>query len=191
MSAEIATLDRVRNAVTTLRQRGVKPTANRVIELIGGGGKSRVLEHLRSLRAPADDPDSVPPSVLEIARMALSDIYEAGRKAEADKTRAASERLSIVVEEQDAQIMELDQEIGRLVSSVEVLESRLRDSDAVADALKEQILGIERSNAELQSQLDAEEHSSTDGLKAALARFEALVEEAVSVQSNNRQGSKK
>ena len=107
MSAEIASLERVRQAVETIRRRNGKPTADNVISVIGGGSKKTVLSHLRTLRDPQPVDDGVPPTVIEIARTALSEIYRAGGQSEADRSRAILERLSLSLDEQEAQIEEL------------------------------------------------------------------------------------
>ncbi len=46
MTAEIATLDKVRAAVEQLHHDGLKATADGVISLVGGGSKPTVLKHM-------------------------------------------------------------------------------------------------------------------------------------------------
>lgn len=181
MSAEVATLDKVRQAAETLRRKGVRPTADRIIELIGGS-KSTVLEHLRALRSTAAEADELPISVIEMVRASLMDVYRAGRSAEAEKVRGATERLSQVVEEQDAQIEELMLDNERLTSSNEQSERKTRESSAAEAASTDRVRQLEAENADLKAQLAAARASASQELRDALSRVESIVRSAADLE---------
>ncbi|WIJ25056.1 DNA-binding protein [Devosia sp. RR2S18] len=175
MSSEIATLERVKGAVVALRQGGSKVTASKVMDLIGGGSKSTIIAHMRTLRNGAGDEQEVPAAVIEMARSALSDIYEAGRRAEADKLRAWSERMSLVVDEQDAEIQEFADECSRLEQATDNLSDQLQQLAAENAALHARSEKLEAENSELGRQLAEERGRATDELQKALSRVEVLV----------------
>lgn len=180
MSAEIATLDRVRQAAERLRRNGVRPTADRVIELIGGG-KATVLEHLRTLRATPMVEDEVPSSVVDMVRSALEDVYRAGRNAEVEKVRTATEKMSQFVDEQDAQIAELMLDLERLSSANEQLERQLEAGSVSVAEADERARNLEIENAELKSQLAAARASASEELRQALERVEQMVISAAGI----------
>jgi len=144
MSAEIATIERVRSAVEELRRAGQSPTADAVIRLIGGS-KRTVLTHMRSLRDAAPEQDDIPPTVVEMLRPVARDIYRTGEQAALDSMRATADRLSRIVDDQDAQIAELVAENERLESEHASL---VRDRDAAISELSE-LRGRIRADAEI------------------------------------------
>lgn len=146
MSAEIATIERVRSAVEELRRAGQSPTADAVIRLIGGS-KRTVLTHLRALRDAGPAQDDMPTAVLEMMRPVARDIYRAGQQAESDATRTATERMSRVIADQDVQITELLAENERLESEQASL---ARDRDAAISELADM-----RSRISADTQIDA------------------------------------
>lgn len=176
MSAEIASLEEVKRALAALRQAGVKVTATKVIEHIGGGSKSTILAHMRTLRNGADDAEEVPAAVIAMARPMLSNIYEAGRRAEAEKLRAWSERMSIVMEEQDAQIQELVEECSRLDGVAADLGKQLKRTTTENGILQGRVQEAQAAAAELDRQLSAERGRAAASLQDALARIERLVD---------------
>lgn len=181
MSAEIATLDKVRQAVERLRRNGVRPTADRIVEQIGGG-KATVLEHLRTLRSVPFVEDDVPPSVMDMARSAVKEVYRAGRAAEAEKVRATTERMSQFVDEQDAQIAELMHDLDRLSSANEQLQCRVEDCSASVAEADKRARNLETENAELKSQLAAARASASEELRQALERVEQMVISATGIE---------
>ncbi|NGP16537.1 DNA-binding protein [Devosia aurantiaca] len=175
MSNQIATFERVRDVVETLRKRNVAPTADRVIAMVGGGSKSTVLSHLKRLRdAPMDD-DAIPPSVMDAARVALNEVYLAGRSAEADTVRAATERLSQAVREQDAQIEELAGLNERLEWSKAQLIKQLKAVKADHEAAVERAEALAKENDGLRSELAVERQNSQTRVQDTLARVERLL----------------
>ena len=182
MSAEIATIDRVRQAVATLRKKDVRVTADRVIELIGGGGKKTVLDHLRTLRTGTVEPDEVPPAVIELARAALGDIFQAGRTAEADRTRAATHRLASSLEDLDAQIQELSDANQNLEAEVKSLKLLLDQARTSEEESGRRLAAAEGTIVDLRAELASGRESAAADLLGALERFEALVEEASSTK---------
>lgn len=178
MSGEIATFERVRDVVETMRKRGVSPTADRVIAMVGGGSKTTVLAHLKRLRDAQPETEAVPASVLDLARDALCDIYLAGRSAEASTVRAATERLSQVVSDQDAQIEELADQNTRLEWSKEQLVKQLHQALAERQEFLDR---AERSEAEvttLRGQLSEERGKVDADLRNTLAKMEHVLSKA-------------
>jgi len=159
MSAEIATIERVRSAVEELRRAGQSPTADAVIRLIGGS-KRTVLTHMRSLRDAAPEQDDIPPTVVEMLRPVARDIYRTGEQAATDSMRATADRLSRIVDDQDAQIAELVAENERLESANALL---VRDRDAAISELSEL-----RSRIRADAEIDA---------KTVLSKIEKLLEQ--------------
>ncbi|MEO9299864.1 DNA-binding protein [Devosia alba] len=178
MSAEIASLERVRQAVDTIRRRNGTPTADRIIELIGGGSKKTVLSHLRTLRDPQTEDDGVPAAIIEMARAALGDIYRAGGQAEADRARALAERLSTTLVELEVQIEELAEENGRSLQAIPEI-TRQRD-EAWADRTRaeQRLAEALAANRSLESDLANEWLKRSQGIEKAIARIESIVSTA-------------
>lgn len=114
MSTEVATFDRVKAAAVALRGAGEKVTADTVISHIGGGSKATVLKHLKILRSESDAQQTLPPGVLEIAMPALSALFEAGVKTEAERVSAQSARQVRMMDELESQVEELASEVIKL-----------------------------------------------------------------------------
>ena len=175
MSAEIASLERVRDAVETIRRRNGTPTADGVIVMIGGGSKKTVLSHLRTLRDPQLGDDGVPPAILELARHSLAEIFRAGGQAEADRSRILTERLSTALNEQEAQIEELADESSRHLQAIQEL-TRQRDN-AVSDRkrLEKQLAEVSAAKRALETDLAQARLKRSEGIEQAIARIETLV----------------
>lgn len=178
MSAEIASLERVRDAVETIRKRNDKPTADAVIAVIGGGSKKTVLSHMRALRETHMQDEEVPPAVMEMARTSLAEIYRAGGKAEIDRSRLLTERLSAILEEQEAQIDELAAENARCLQLIPEL-TKQRD-DAIADRLRvegrlAEAVVVQRT---LEGDLAAERTRRSESIEEVIARIEAALASA-------------
>jgi len=190
MSSEIASLDRVRHAVEILRQRGVNATADRVIGLVGGS-KTTVLQRLRELRTNVNADTVIPPAVFDIARASLIEIYEAGQRAEADRTRTANERLSIMLEEQEEQIQELADENTSLASDLAGVTDELQVARSAYDALVERLKESEATVSALRKEQEEEENTVANQLRAALERFQSMVEEADNARGKRNSSSPK
>lgn len=176
MAAEIATLEKVKAAVSILRMRGIAPTADRVIDAIGGGSKSTVLSHLKTLRNPGpEDEPELPPHLLDVARSALAEIYRAGAQAEADRSRTMSQRLSLVMSEQESQIDEFAAENARLGIQCEGLSSALKDARFEAEALLVRLKGCEQEVLEVRNELATERSANALRLDEGMQRLEALI----------------
>src|SRR6218665_770283 len=105
MSAEIATLEKVKAAVTQLHKAGQRATADAVIALIGGGSKPTVLKHLKTLREePKAVEGDVPAGVLDLARPMLVQIFAEGSKAEAARSSDQIERLHRMLGDLEAEV---------------------------------------------------------------------------------------
>ena len=178
MSAEIASLERVRQAADVLRRKGVRPTAARIIETIGGGGKSTVLEHLRVLRNAPPENEDLPISVIELIRGGIEDVYRAGRVAEAEKVRAGTERLLQVIADLDAQVQELVDDNARLEQRAGELQSQLALANEGRDEGAERLHQLQVENGSLSDQLAAARATASDELRSALGRVEDIVRSA-------------
>ena len=175
MSAEIASLDRVRDAAEILRKKGVNPTADRIIEVLGGGGKATVLAHLRTIRGEPADRGDVPAAVIDLARPALLEIYRAGRSAEHDSVRASNDRLVAVISDLDAQIDELLARNEDLEKKTAGLSETIERSAQELTDTSRRLTRLETENDRLQKTLK-EERAKTDGdLKRTLGRMEQLL----------------
>lgn len=182
MSAEIASLERVRQAVDVLRRRGVRPTADRIIETIGGGGKSTVLEHLRVLRNAPPENEDLPISVIELIRGGIEDVYRAGRAAESEKVRAGTERLLQVVAELDAQIQELMDDNARLEVRSRELETQAAEAEEARDEASVRLHELRVENGSLREQLATARATASEELRSALGRVEEIVRSAARTQ---------
>lgn len=184
MSAEIATIERVRDAVAALREKGVRPTAARVIAAIGGGSKSTVLQNLRALRDEGPMPEEIPTAVMDLVRPSVVAVFRAGRAAEAEKVRGATERLSLFIVEQDEQIAELASDNARLEQQISGLMEELGVAEATANNHIEALAEKDAEIASLRAQLLDERRSVEAGMQSALARMETLLSQSASKQEN-------
>ncbi|MBJ3786404.1 DNA-binding protein [Devosia sediminis] len=175
MSNEIATLERVRDAVAALRQSGIQATAENVIKRIGGGSKSTVIGHLRVLRTKPVEPDAVPPAVVELARSALAEIYQAGVKAEGERLRSLSERLSLLLEEQDVELQDLAVENARLENELSGLRAAHETQTGECEDLRRRLLEADQQLRLSRSEADLERNERSE---TTIARLEALLSDA-------------
>lgn len=179
MSAEIASLEKVRAAATQIRANGETATADRVIAYLGGGSKATVLRHLKVLRDADQEVDIVPPGILDMAKAALAEIYQAGVKAGADRSAAGLVRLTASIGEVEAQIEELAAENEKLVEGLESMKLE-------RDAALTRAIGLEATVAKTAQELqDARtELLQERGASAEkLAKLMARVEEGVASMS--------
>lgn len=189
MSAETATFERVRAAAAELRQRGITPTASRVLE-VTGGSKSTVLTHLRRIReGVGTEADTLPPAVLEMARSALVDVYESGRRAEIDRQRAVTERTALAFIEQEEQIVELAAENARLEASVADAEATAADQKSIASAARASMAELEAKLEKVETELSREKAEGSARLVDAMSKLDALL--ALSEMSTMMPGVKR
>lgn len=172
MSAEIASLEKVREAAAELRGSGINPTADRVITKIGGGSKATVLHHLRVLRMGSEVLDDIPLAVTELIRPAVAAIFGAGRDAEIEKTRAATERMAGL-------ITDLDEQVAELAGQNAELAKQLDDARTRIGFLEEELQRGDTRVAELRAMMSSVPGTSAIGeeVRDALARLEALFSE--------------
>lgn len=175
MSAEIASLDRVRAGVAHIRTGGGTPTADRVIAYLGGGSKATVLRHLKTLREGDAPEELVPPAVMELARSALAQIYSAGAKAEAEKSAAGLIRLTTAIEELEAQVDELDLENTAMRAQLEALQLEQRASSTLANELQASLAQSARELQASRNELVLERGASAEKLDTLMARMEESV----------------
>nr|WP_314256797.1 DNA-binding protein [uncultured Devosia sp.] len=175
MSAEIASLDRVRETVELLRRRGVAPTADRVIGLLGGGSKTTVLAHLKRLREATEGDNDIPQHVIDMARGTVQEIYRAGMAVEAERVRAATERLAQALSDQEEQIEELAAQNTDLADLNARIKTRMDELDAERVELRDRLIHIAAENEKLRSATAATSIDAGGKLKEALDRVEVLL----------------
>lgn len=173
MSAEIATLERVKAAIAGLRQTDEKVTADRIIQRLGGGSKPTVLKHMKTLRNEDVPQDPVPAVVFDMARTALADIYAAGAKAESERNRSQMERMTRVMDELDIQIEELAHENTRLTVQAGQLQSERDAAINRGEALDEELRATRADLNAARSELANERAAASVRLSEMIARFEA------------------
>ena len=105
MSAEIASIEKVRAAVAQLHLNNQRATADAVIAAIGGGSKPTVLKHLKTLRSEPQAPvEDVPVTVLDLVRPVVAQVFAEGSKAEAARSRDQIERLHRMLGDLEAEV---------------------------------------------------------------------------------------
>lgn len=175
MSAEVATFDRVRAAALGLRQRGITATADRVME-ITGGSKSTVLAHLRRMRGDSmTDQEAVPPAVIEMARPALMEVYEAGRRTEAERSRALHDRTALLIDELESQIDELASDNARLLQEASDRADTCARAREDSLALAERLSSAEETIRTLEASLASERSDGAKRLSDAMGKLDAVL----------------
>lgn len=173
MSAEIASLEKVRAAVAQLHLNHQRATADAVIAAIGGGSKPTVLKHLKTLREEPQQPaDDLPPGILDLVRPALAQIFAEGRKAEAVRTRDQIERLHRMLGDLEAEVETLGAVNTALDEQVVDLGRELDKSSKALSSAEAQIAAKDRKIEKLTAQLSEKEMAAQRKLAAAMKGFE-------------------
>ena len=173
MSAEIASLDKVRAAVAQLHLNHQRATADAVIAAIGGGSKPTVLKHLKTLREEPQQPaDDLPPGILDLVRPALAQIFAEGRKAEAVRTRDQIERLHRMLGDLEAEVETLGAVNTALDEQVVDLGRELDKSSKALSSAEAQIAAKDRKIEKLTAQLSEKEMAAQRKLAAAMKGFD-------------------
>ena len=173
MSAEIATLDKVKAAVAQLHQDGRRATADAVFAIIGGGSKPTILKHLKTLREePKPVDDDVPAAILDLARPVMAQIFAEGGKTEAARNRDQTERLHRMLGDLEAEVEALATTNVMQESKIADLEAELaRTAKALATA--EENIGLKgRKIEQLQSELAEREDTVRKHLDETLRGFD-------------------
>lgn len=173
MSAEIATLEKVQAAVAQLHRSGQKATADAVIGMIGGGSKPTVLRHLKALREkPQAEEAPLPPSLVDLIKPAVAQIYAEGARAEGSKYREQTERLHRLLGDLEAQVEELatannaqEGRIAQLLAGETKAVAALAEADTVMTRQREEILV-------LQEELAGRNAATTEQLAKLMGEFE-------------------
>lgn len=173
MSAEIASLEKVRAAVAQLHLNHQRATADAVIAAIGGGSKPTVLKHLKTLREEPQQPaDDLPPGILDLVRPALAQIFAEGRKAEAVRTRDQIERLHRMLGDLEAEVETLGAVNTALDEQVVDLGRELDKSSKALSSAEAQIAAKDRKIEKLTAQLSEKEMAAQRKLAAAMKGFD-------------------
>lgn len=154
MSAEIASLEKVRAAVAQLHLNNQRATADAVIAAIGGGSKPTVLRHLKTLREEPQQPvTDLPAGILDLVRPALAQIFVEGSRAEAARTRDQIERLHRMLGDLEAEVETLGAVNAALDERVAELGNDLERSNKALSAAEGQIVAKDRRIEKLSAQL--------------------------------------
>lgn len=173
MSAEIATFEKVRDAVAQLHKDSQRATADAVFAIIGGGSRPTILKHMKTLReAPKAAEDDMPSAVLDLARPVLAQIFAGGSKAEAVRNRDQTERLHRM-------LGDLEAEVEALAKANLSLEDQLAEAQVeLANAAKELATAEEtsalkdRKIEQLQAELAERDDAARKQLDETLRGFD-------------------
>lgn len=173
MSAEIASLEKVRAAVAQLHLNNQRATADAVIAAVGGGSKPTVLKHLKTLRQePQQAADDLPAGILDLVRPALAQIFVEGSKAEAARTRDQIERLHRMLGDLEAEVETLGAVNTALDEQVVDLGRELDKSSKALSSAEAQIAAKDRKIEKLTAQLSEKEMAAQRKLAAAMKGFD-------------------
>lgn len=175
MSAEIASLEKVKGAVASIRAQGGTATADRVIAHLGGGSKATVLRHIRTLREAEPSGDLLPQTVLDMAKAALSDIYTAGVSAGTERGAAGLARLTTAIAELDAQVDELAAENAGLQTQLDTVSADHAKTTRALESLRDELTAANRDLQAAKNELAVERRGSAEKLGALMLRLEASV----------------
>ncbi|ODT74102.1 MAG: hypothetical protein ABS76_37815 [Pelagibacterium sp. SCN 64-44] len=169
MSAEIASLEKVRAAVAQLHLNHQRATADAVIAAIGGGSKPTVLKHLKTLREePPQAVDDLPAGILDLVRPVVAQIFAEGGKAEAARTRDQSERLHRMLGDLEAEVETLGSVNAVLEERVVELSIALERSNKALSAAEGQLAAKERKIEKLSTQLTERDAMAQSQLSEAM-----------------------
>lgn len=173
MSAEIASLEKVRAAVAQLHLNNQRATADAVIAAIGGGSKPTVLKHLKTLREEPQQPvTDLPAGILDLVRPALAQIFAEGGKAEAARNRDQIERLHRMLGDLEAEVETLGAVNAALDEQVVDLGRELDKSSKALSSAEAQIVARDRKIEKMTAQLSEKEMVAQRQLAAAMKGFE-------------------
>ncbi len=173
MSAEIASLEKVRAAVAQLHLNHQRATADAVIAAIGGGSKPTVLKHLKTLREePQQAEDDLPAGILDRVRPALAQIFAEGGKTEAARNRDQIERLHRMLGDLEAEVETLGAVNTALDEQVVDLGRELDKSSKALSSAEAQIVAKDRKIEKLTAQLSEKELVAQRQLTAAMKGFD-------------------
>jgi|GEM_PF-1279398 len=173
MSAEIASLEKVRAAVAQLHLNHQRATADAVIAAIGGGSKPTVLKHLKTLREePQQAEDDLPAGILDLVRPALAQIFAEGGKTGAARNRDQIERLHRMLGDLEAEVETLGAVNTALDEQVVDLGRELDKSSKALSSAEAQIVAKDRKIEKLTAQLSEKELVAQRQLTAAMKGFD-------------------
>lgn len=169
MTAEIASLEKVRAAVAQLHLNRQRATADAVIATIGGGSKPTVLRHLKTLREEPQQPvDDLPAGMIDLVRPALAQIFAEGGKTEAARNRDQIERLHRMLGDLEAEVETLGSANVVLEERVVELGKELEKSSKALSATEGQLAARERKIEKLSAQLTEREAMEQSQLSEAM-----------------------
>ncbi|MCP8885050.1 DNA-binding protein [Devosia sp. XJ19-1] len=173
MSAEIASLEKVRAAVAQLHLNNQRATADAVIAAIGGGSKPTVLRHLKTLREELPQvTEDLPAGVLDLVRPIVAQIFAEGSKAEAARTRDQIERLHRMLGDLEAELETLGSVNAALDDQVIDLGKELERSSKALSSAEALIMSKNRKIEKLAAQLSEKEMAAQRQLAAAMKGFD-------------------
>lgn len=179
MSAEIATFERVKDAVAQLHKDSQRATADAVFAIIGGGSRPTILKHMKTLReAPKAAEGDMPSAVLDLARPVLAQIFAEGGKAEAARNRDQSERLHRMLGDLEAEVEALAKTNlsleGQLADAREELTNAAKSLATVEETSAAKDRKIEQLQVELAERDDAARKQLDETLRGFDERLASL-----------------
>lgn len=168
MSVEIASLEKVREAVAALHQQSKRATAEAVIAEIGGGSKQTVLRHLKSIRSTVEpEAETVPQAVIDAARPILAQIFAMGIKAEALRGKDVNDRLH-------RHMADLETQVEELAASGLALETQIGRLKAELAARSEELLSANERAAKRDGEIDRLQRDLSERSKSEAAAVAEL-----------------
>jgi predicted RNase H-like nuclease (RuvC/YqgF family) len=172
MTAEIASLEKVRAAVERLHQQQKKVTLSSVGAEVGGGSRTTILEHLKTIRSteiPASN-EPFPSSALEAIKPAVSQIFAMGQQVEALRNKDAVER-------QNRYFSDLEAQIDELVAEAQDRERAFEEQSATVTSQRGEVLQLTATLADQQRVNDDLRRTLADlTTKGSAATFELVAE---------------
>lgn len=174
MTAAIATLTTVQNALSALEGRGQKPTIDRIIEELGGGSRGTVVKHLATIRGASPSAHAEAETLLtpETRRAAvdLAETIARAQRAVAEEAFADERRLHLETVAQmvaDAQragdmLETAERDAARCLARVDELERQLALQSAACLELEERLARATESITTLEQLLSEAEAPKAD-----------------------------
>jgi DNA repair exonuclease SbcCD ATPase subunit len=160
MTAELATFEKVTQAVEQLRRTGEKITSKRILDLVGGS-KPTILKHMRALRsenfAAAASGGGAPAFLVELAKPMLLQLMAAASTSEAQKFESLTQRYHEQMESLEAEV----EEFGRIETALRQdnsdLTEKLTQADVEIALLKQQLATLAHEQDALRHRAEAAE----------------------------------
>lgn len=195
MSAEIATFERVRDAVAQLHKDEKRATADAVFDIIGGGSRPTILKHMKTLREGTKPAEAeMPPALVDLLRPVLAQVFAEGGKAEMARNRDQSDRLHRMLGDLEAEIEALAKANLALEARIAELNTEMASKDQALSAADEANANkdrrIEKLQADLAARDDVARKNFDDTLRGFDEKLASLARQMEQAGSKGRAGGK-